>query len=426
MELAIVLSFPPPDQPELELRAEDFIFAESPAFAVPGPTVEDATFSVAENSPEGTTVGSVVATDIEITDDPEDSDRLTYEIISGNPDPDVDETPAFSIDAETGAITVADSGDLDFEATPNSFDLTVRVTDLEGLTAESTVTINLTDVNEAPTDGNGDGTPDVEQPNVASIRSLDNPNEFFTLVAPEGVQFTNVSVTDDFDGDGNPDDLNDPTGLGFAFLDGFLNYTIQLEQGQRELDISIILPPNTDFNTYYKFGPTPDNSTPRLYEFTYDGQTGAEFFNLEDGTTLVVLHFIDGERGDNDGEVNGVILDPGAPGVDANLPAPSLEREGESFTIDGTNGLVVPLNFTLTENESAFVNEIGVFRVDDAQGSVNGILPGEDGYSDAALDSNRGEVIFSEVDTDLTGLSRSLQFSGGGPQSGSGAKHRVA
>ncbi len=44
---------------------------------------------------------------------------------------------------------------------------------------------------------------------------------------------------------------------------------------------------------------------------------------------------------------------------------------------------------------------------------MNGILPGEDGYSDAALDSNRGEVIFSEVDTDLTGLSRSLQFSGG-------------
>ena len=52
----------------------------------------------------------------------------------------------------------------------------------------------------------------------------------------------------------------------------------------------------TEFNSYWKYGPTPDNAAPHWYVFDYDGETGARF--LETGE--IVLRFKDGERGDDD------------------------------------------------------------------------------------------------------------------------------
>ena len=59
---------------------------------------------------------------------------------------------AFAINATTGQITVNDTTALNFETTP-AFALTVQVTDngTPNLSGSATVTINLTDVNEAPT-----------------------------------------------------------------------------------------------------------------------------------------------------------------------------------------------------------------------------------------------------------------------------------
>jgi len=59
---------------------------------------------------------------------------------------------AFAIDPSTGQITVADTTLLDFETTP-SFILTATVTDNGSpqLSDTAVITINLTDVNEAPT-----------------------------------------------------------------------------------------------------------------------------------------------------------------------------------------------------------------------------------------------------------------------------------
>ncbi|NEO29875.1 MAG: DUF4347 domain-containing protein [Symploca sp. SIO3C6] len=53
------------------------------------------------------------------------------------------------------------------------------------------------------------------------------------------------------------------------------------------------------------------------------------------------------------------------------------------------------LQFTLTERDTSFVNEIGVFIVDDLQGRINGIAPDDPGYLQAALE--RGQVIFSSL-----------------------------
>ena len=102
------------------------------------PTIQPATFSIAENSPNGTPVGTVTFADA-------DNDNLTLSITSGNTG------GAFTIDASTGAITVANSSALDFETTP-TFNLTVRVQDngTPSKNDSAIITINLTNVNDRP------------------------------------------------------------------------------------------------------------------------------------------------------------------------------------------------------------------------------------------------------------------------------------
>ncbi|MEE8227986.1 MAG: S8 family serine peptidase, partial [Kiloniellales bacterium] len=105
------------------------------------PVVADQGFAVDENAANGTLVGTAVA-----ASDPDAGDSLSYAITAGNT------AGAFAISTSTGQITVANEAALDFEATP-SFALTVQVTDngTPALSDTATVTVDLTDVNEAPT-----------------------------------------------------------------------------------------------------------------------------------------------------------------------------------------------------------------------------------------------------------------------------------
>src|SRR5205823_3363429 len=73
----------------------------------------------------------------------------------------------------------------------------------------------------------------------------------------------------------------------------------------------LYLPQGVTANTYYQYGPTAPNGPSHWYEFLYDGRTGAEI--LPD---RIVLHFIDGQRGDGDLVANGQVVDPGSPAFD--------------------------------------------------------------------------------------------------------------
>jgi hypothetical protein len=98
------------------------------------PVVEDAVFTLDENSPVGTIVGSIAATDRE-------GDPLTFSFLTGN------ELSAFSFTGNT--ISIANKDYIDFEQHP-VFNLTINVSD--GISnVQSTVTINLNNVVE-PTD----------------------------------------------------------------------------------------------------------------------------------------------------------------------------------------------------------------------------------------------------------------------------------
>jgi hypothetical protein len=93
------------------------------------------TLSVEENSPAETSVGTVAATDVD------DGDVLTYSI--------VDPTGTFYVVPETGEVKVIADSTLDYE-TKATYTVQVIVTDKDGLTDTATVTINVIDVNEAP------------------------------------------------------------------------------------------------------------------------------------------------------------------------------------------------------------------------------------------------------------------------------------
>ncbi|MEM7475041.1 MAG: cadherin domain-containing protein [Planctomycetota bacterium] len=94
-------------------------------------------FEVNENSPAGTVVGTVQASDA-------DGNVLAYEIVGESP---------FVIDEATGELQVAEGSTLDFED-QSSYEFLTRVTeDVEpNRNAISTITVNVTNVNDAPTE----------------------------------------------------------------------------------------------------------------------------------------------------------------------------------------------------------------------------------------------------------------------------------
>lgn len=95
---------------------------------------------IAENSAQGTQVGTVVANDANST---APNNTLTYSILSGSP------SNPFTINPNTGLITYTGPGALNFENVPQ-YTLTVKVTDGGALSATQQVVVAVADVNEAP------------------------------------------------------------------------------------------------------------------------------------------------------------------------------------------------------------------------------------------------------------------------------------
>jgi hypothetical protein len=86
-----------------------------------------------------------------------------------------------------------------------------------------------------------------------------------------------------------------------------------------ELTLSSPLPGTPSTWTYWRFGQTPANHDFHWYQFLYRrptdsddaGATGAEFID----STHILLHFVDGGRGDDDLAKDGIITDTGGPAV---------------------------------------------------------------------------------------------------------------
>ncbi|HEY0156888.1 MAG TPA: Ig-like domain-containing protein [Thermoanaerobaculia bacterium] len=139
------------------------------------PAVHPATFSVDENSSEGTVVGTVTATDVE-------GDDVSFAITGGDPD------DAFEIDANTGKISVANPAALDRETTPE-FDLEIRATDsgAPAATDDGPIRVNIGNVDEAPEVADHELSTDEDTPLPITLTGNDpeaTPLTFTIVQAP--------------------------------------------------------------------------------------------------------------------------------------------------------------------------------------------------------------------------------------------------
>jgi len=74
--------------------------------------------------------------------------------------------------------------------------------------------------------------------------------------------------------------------------------------------VTVLTPPEAPYNTFRAFGATLDNPWPHWFEFLFDGRTGAELSG-----DRVVLHLVDGERGDSSLTADGKLQFVGGPAI---------------------------------------------------------------------------------------------------------------
>ncbi|MCP4687144.1 MAG: hypothetical protein GY859_03780, partial [Desulfobacterales bacterium] len=148
-------------------------------------------------------------------------------------------------------------------------------------------------------DGNADGVPDNSQSNVVSLHSYAR-DKYITLAAPEGVSFDYVRAVD------NPDPTNAPVKTLFLF--GFFEFALTEAPTGEDVPVTMYLHEIVPLHDYWKYGPTAANPVKHWYEFLYNSETGAVIM-----TDQIVLHFLDGGRGDDDLVEDEVIIDIGGP-----------------------------------------------------------------------------------------------------------------
>jgi hypothetical protein len=150
-------------------------------------------------------------------------------------------------------------------------------------------------------DGNADGIADRLQENVTSLHTFDDQN-YVTLEVSGGATINNCLAV----ANPSPDDC--PSDVAFPY--GFFEFTLEGMGMGGACTVTLYLSAGASFDTYYKCGPTTNNTSDHWYEFLHNGQTGANI-----NGNVITLHFVDGLRGDDDLTANQVIIDVGGPGA---------------------------------------------------------------------------------------------------------------
>jgi parallel beta-helix repeat protein len=190
-------------------------------------------------------------------------------------------------------------------------------------------------------DGNKDGVLDSDQDNVASLPNAAD-GRYVTLASPHGTQLVDVIAI------GNPSPGAPPSGVAFPV--GFFEFKVDGITAGGSTTVTLYLPQGVE--TYYKYGPTPDDPSDHSYEFLFDGTTGAEII----GQT-VVLHLVDGQRGDDDVTANGVIVEPGGAAMSARRWLgflPPLDGGGKRLF---KRGSTVPVKFRIRDWQGSPVTD---------------------------------------------------------------------
>jgi hypothetical protein len=124
-----------------------------------------------------------------------------------------------------------------------------------------------------------------------------------------------------------------PDMQGYNLLYGVLEFTVERVDLGGQIEVTLTFPdPLPAGTSYWKFGPTHEDGTEHWYSVpaTIDGNT-------------ITYVLTDGENGDDDLAVNGIIVDPGAPAVynPPVTPPPATSSSSGGCTI-GTGDKVDP------------------------------------------------------------------------------------
>ena len=148
-------------------------------------------------------------------------------------------------------------------------------------------------------DGNSDGVPDSEQIHITSL-PLDD-DSYLTLAMFPGQRFVDVALVD-CPAPGAP--------AGVTFPIGCLRFIIHGLIDGEPMAVELLFEDGVSGDTYYQYGPTPGNPAAHWYEFAYDSATGVDV-----QPDKIVLHLVDGQRGDGDLTANGDIVVFGGPAI---------------------------------------------------------------------------------------------------------------
>ena len=156
-------------------------------------------------------------------------------------------------------------------------------------------------------DANQDGVLDIQQKHVAALPTTAGAG--VVIASPNGTTLSNVANQD------NPSSPDSPPGAMFPV--GMVQFDVSLPTASKALKAALLpaapssnrviqvelwLPASIAPTAYYVYGPTAEVPTNHWYRFDYDGVTGAVITG-----NRIVLHLVDGSRGDDDLTANNLI-----------------------------------------------------------------------------------------------------------------------
>ena len=127
-------------------------------------------------------------------------------------------------------------------------------------------------------------------------------NLYATFAATVPVALSNVAAV------ANPAPGSSPTNIQFPL--GFFQFSAGGLAAGAATTLTVYVQPGTTANTYYRFGPTPDNAVPHWYPFVFDGITGAIIHS-----DRIEVRLVEGQRGDDNLAAAGISFGPGGPGL---------------------------------------------------------------------------------------------------------------
>ena len=197
-------------------------------------------------------------------------------------------------------------------------------------------------------DGNLDGIADVLQDSVTSLP--DTFGRYITLAADPGMKLAGVQAITSPDPDSTPRLASG----SLDFRHGFVTFQLNEVPVGGAATVTLYLPEGETATHYFKFGRLPSDilvrdpvvgiiARPRhWYDFSYDGRTGAEIQG-----NRIILHFRDGERGDDDLTADGSITDPGGPATASAGSSSGGGGGGCSLPQNAGRGNRLPVDFIL-------------------------------------------------------------------------------